>query len=255
MILIKYIILAIVQGIAEFFPISSSFHINLAKKLLLIKPPEIFNLFTHMATAFATIFFLRKELFKNISEKLYIGIALFPLIFFYLILKKINPLFFSFNIQIFFLLITCSFLFFIPFLKDTQRENSTKTKILDMLFIGFMQGFALFPGISRSAITIFAAKCRGWDIKKAILFSFLLSIPTIFAGIFIEGYKFFQAKEIINIDLCSLIITFFTSFFIGCFTINVIFSIKSKRQMVPFAWYCFALAIICFGVSFFKKGF
>ena len=274
---IKAIILGIIQGIAEFLPISSSAHLKLFKIIFNIEIFEcshFLDLAAHSGTVLASIIFLKSQI-RNLkkSEIYLIFLAIVPLAFVYFFTKPVRVYLSQDSFMPYFLLLTGALLYIaskVTIKKNTlgnsninisntniSNSNSptliktnelTLKKIKDVLLIGLMQGFALIPGISRSASTIAMGYFRGWKIEKAIKFSFLLAIPTIIGGSFLESLKLFLKKDtfIENTPITSYIIVFFTSFIVGLFAIKYIFSIKSNKRLKPFAIYLFALAIVAF---------
>ncbi|NGX33934.1 MAG: Undecaprenyl-diphosphatase [Candidatus Anoxychlamydiales bacterium] len=246
--------LGIIQGISEFFPISSSAHLKLAKlffKSDALNDLYLFDLVCHLGTLIASIIFLRKEIFKILKDKKKASLFIFailPLFPFYFLLKPVREFFSETYFLPFFLLITSIFLFVASKLKIKEIEPLThRRKIKDVLLIGIMQALALIPGISRSAFTITSAYFRGWKLSEAIRFSFLLAIPTILGGSFLESLKHFLKKETTyNLAISSYIIGFLASFLVGIFAIRYIFSIDTNKKLRPFAIYLFCLAIFSF---------
>jgi undecaprenyl-diphosphatase len=130
-------------------------------------------------------------------------------------------------------------------LQDKKNNSSLNRKIKDMLFIGFMQALALIPGLSRSGTTISAGCMRGWHIKNAVAFSYILAIPTILGGNVLEVMKLYLRKEPVMImDPSKYIIGFAASFIVGMASIRYIFSITSNKKLLPVAWYCLILGIL-----------
>ncbi|NGX32122.1 MAG: Undecaprenyl-diphosphatase [Candidatus Anoxychlamydiales bacterium] len=254
MIFFESLFLGIVQGISEFFPVSSSAHLKLAKlffKSDSINDLYLFDLICHLGTLIASIIFLRKEIaaiFKDKKKALLFVFALLPLFPFYFFLKPLREFFSQTYFLPFFLLFTALVLFVSSKIKIKEIDPLThKRKIKDVLFVGLMQAFALIPGISRSAFTISSAYFRGWKIQEAIRFSFLLAIPTILGGSFLESFKHLLKKEVsLNLPISSYVIGFLASFFVGIFAIRYIFSIDTHKKLRPFAIYLFCLAIFSF---------
>lgn len=246
--------LGIVQGISEFFPISSSAHLKLIKlffKSEALNDLYLFDLVCHLGTLIASIIFLRKEILNILKDKkkasLFI-LAILPLFPFYFFLKPIREFLSQSFFLPFFLFITSIMLFLVSKIEIKQKEDlSHKRKIKDVLLIGLMQALALIPGISRSASTISSAYLRGWKIKESIRFSFLLAIPTVLGGSLLESFKHFLKKEITyTLPISSYVIGFIASFLVGIFAIRYIFSINSNKKLKPFAIYLFFLAIFSF---------
>jgi len=184
MTLINAIILGIIQGLTEFFPISSSAHLQLAKTALGISENLVFfDLACHLGTLAALSWFLKKDiraLFSTERSKIRLYfLALLPLIPAYFLLGPLRDFASKPHFLGIFLIGTALILF----LGQRLRLSRIKNNILRaVLIIGAMQSTALFPGISRSASTISCAQILGWNPKNAVRFSFLLSIPTILGG-------------------------------------------------------------------------
>lgn len=233
------ILFSLTQGLCEFFPISSSFHLHLLEHFLKKgPPPSFFFLICHLGTTFSLIFFLRKDLlnlsFKKVQD---LFIAISPLFLGYILYKIYIPKTFSLKILSIFLILSSFFLFF------QKKEISSQRKKRDMLFIGIMQAFALLPGISRSGSTIFAAHVRSWKMEDAVKFSFLLAIPTMLGGSIIEGYH--MIDTISTSSNFSIYLTgFLISFFTGLFTVRYIFSLTCYKKLIPFGIYCLILGMV-----------
>lgn len=246
--------LGIVQGITEFFPVSSSAHLKLLKILFNREHLNNFHLFDlscHLGTLAASIIFLRKEIIKILKEKTHIAIfflAILPLFPFYFLLKPLINYLSETRFLSFSLFFSSIILFICSSLEVKEKSIlSYKRKIKDVLLIGIMQAFALIPGLSRSGWTIGCAYLRGWKIQEAIKFSFLLAIPTIIGGSILENLKLFvKSDTTYNLPLNCYLTGFLTSLTIGFFAIRYIFSIGSNKKLKPFAWYLLILAIISF---------
>ncbi|MBI5345688.1 MAG: undecaprenyl-diphosphate phosphatase [Chlamydiae bacterium] len=250
---IKALILGIVQGITEFIPVSSSAHLKLIKSFLNVPDsPSIvfFDLFCHLGTTLAALIFLRKEIYRIFffqREKILLyAIAILPLFPMYFLLKPLREYFSGKEFTGIFLIITSGLLFLTAYKKNVKVSNSSlNTKIKDVLFIGLMQAIALIPGISRSGSTIFAGCYRNWKINNAIYFSFILAIPTVLGGSFLEALKLKSMiqKNMIDSSLGSYIVGFFASFIVAFFSMRYIFSVVDNKKMKPFAIYCLVFGI------------
>ncbi len=245
------LLLGLLQGLLEFFPVSSSAHFKLLKYFLDLKDSSpVFELVCNLGTCFAAIIFLRKEilriLFQDRQKLFLISLAILPLIPIYLAFTSLGKAVSSMEVLGFFFIATSFLLFTGIYFKKRPLEISAKRKIKDVLFIGLMQALALIPGISRSGSTISAACLRSWDIKEAISFSFLLAIPTVMGGNVLETAKLFlkDEKSPLNISLASYAIGFLAAFIMGGICIRFIFSITSRKKLLPFAFYTLIMGII-----------
>ena len=198
------VIVGAVQGISEFLPISSSAHIVFAQSLYKIATganflnevgsEEIFFFFfVHLATLLAVFIFFRKDIFEilkafflGLKNKDYTNPDFKTAIFILaatpitctvaLILKEpTHALVENPKIVSLFLIITGFILYFSEKLKTQNKEMNLKTA----LWTGLAQGLAIFPGLSRSGLTIATQVFLGMDRVKAARFSFLMSIPII----------------------------------------------------------------------------
>ncbi|MCX8082399.1 MAG: undecaprenyl-diphosphate phosphatase [bacterium] len=239
--------LGLIQGIAEWLPISSSGHLAIFHNIYGLKGNISFDIFLHISSLFVIIIFFQKDIREllnvilkrdfdsyNFKLILYISYAtvITGIIGFLLrqyiegITKEYLPYTYLFT----------SFLLFLSARKRVQQKIDIKRA----LFIGFMQSVALLPGISRSGATISAAKITGVEEGEAFRFSFLLAIPAILGAVVLE------IKEFERIPLQILIAGFFTSFFVGFVSLWFLKRIVSKDKIYMFGFYTLVVAIVLF---------
>ena len=246
---LQALILGIIQGLTEFFPVSSSAHLRLAKKLLAIPDGEhllYFDLLCHAGTLLALIIYLRKDIFlilKDLRKTSLFFIALLPLIPAYFLLKPVRIALSDPSYLGFFLLVTSGLLFAASFIQPTNGKGQ---KWGNVVWIGLAQALALIPGISRSGSTIATARFCGWTLSEGAKFSFLLAIPTILGGEFLETVKLIRgSSEAMGVvSLPSYAIGFAASFGIGLFSVRAVFWIYERGIIRPFAWYCLGMGLI-----------
>ncbi len=184
--MIDAFILGVIQGIAEWLPISSSGHLVLAQKFFSLEGGIAFNVFLHLSALIVIIIFFWRDIlavgrafFRWDKDKYEFELAIFVILaslitaIVGLVLKSYENLLNNLNIVGFSFLVTSLLLFL------SRKQTNKKLNLKKALFIGFMQGLALFPGISRSGSTIASAKIVGVNEKDAFRFSFLIAIPTI----------------------------------------------------------------------------
>jgi undecaprenyl-diphosphatase len=243
-------ILGIVQALTEFLPISSSAHLKIAKHLLGQESGVLLDLSCHLGTLAALVIYLRKDimriLFQEPKKLLLLFLAMIPLIPFYFLLKPLREYASDIHFLGFCLIGTGGILLAGQSFGMARSKNERFTgKIRDVLMIGTLQSTALIPGISRSASTISCARVLGWDIKEAVRFSFLLSIPTVLGGNLVEFVKASaHSPQEISIPILHLATSFTASFLIGLFFIKKAFTWLEKGNLKPCAWYCITLGII-----------
>jgi len=245
--LIAGIILAIVQGITEFLPISSDGHLTLVSNLF-FKPSLAFFVFLHLASLLAIVIYTRKEIWRLLHFKkedrkylIYLIIGIIPAGIAGLLLKsiveaEINSLLFTGIAFIF----TGSILLMT---KDTKQISGINFR--NAIGIGFAQILALFPGISRSGMTISTAKIMGVKNKEAFKFSFLLLIPLTIGAVLLD------INTISNFSAWVLI-PFFVCLIVSLFCLRILEKIIIKDKFWMFSFYCFLIGIVTIGLSFIR---
>ncbi len=243
--LLHSIFLGIVQGLAEFLPISSSGHLVLLQILFDINPPPfLFDIFLHLSTLLAVLFFFRKKILSLSSKDLiFLAAGSIPaFIIGYLIRDFIDIIFNSSLVVGLGLLLTAVFNFLTNHIFKTQ-DSKQKLNFQKSLLIGLSQALAFIPGISRSGSTIFTGAAIGLEKTQAFTYSFLLSIPVIlganaiqFQKILVSGIKDFNPL----ILLTGGIISFLTSIF----SLKILKKIIKKEQYFYFGWYCLILGVV-----------
>lgn len=241
---LQAILLGIVQGITEFFPVSSSAHLKLARWFLGVPDDVIFDLVCHSGTLLALVLFLRRdiwEVLKSIRKIVLYTLALAPLIPTYFFLKPVRTILSEPSYLGFALIGTGTLL--LAALK--KKDVIEKKKWQHVLCIGLMQTMALIPGISRSGSTIAAARFCGWNWREAAKFSFLLAVPTILGG---EALEILKNTSALEFNWGSYLGGFCTSFGLGSIGVRFIFWVYEKEKLRPFAWYCIGLGVFAWAV-------
>jgi len=245
---LEKIVLGIIQGATEFLPVSSSGHLTLFSKLIDIEPNLPFFAFLHLATLFAILIFVWKEIFEIIN-----GLIKFDKKYYFLVLKiiistlpagifgilfnsKIENSFNSLKLVGFFFLLTSTILF----LSDKLGKNKDFFSIsyLDALFIGLFQMVAIFPGISRSGFTLFGALLVGMEREKALKYSFLMSVPVIFGAGILEF-------ENVRFDI-TIFISVLLAFFVGLLSLYILKKVTITKNLKIFGYYCLIIAMVSF---------
>lgn len=244
--MLKDILLAVIQAATEFLPVSSSGHLALAANF--ISQPNLFFFTTlHVASLIAVIIFTRKELKalcrfdkEGRSLWLYLIIATIPAALSGFFLRNIIEKTFSSTA-----FIGSAFIFtgIVLFLTRYSRVSSD-LNIKNAGLIGVFQALALFPGVSRSGMTISSALFSGIEKEKATKFSFLLFIPLSVGAFALELSKEFYFN-------LSLVVSFFVCLVLSLLFLQVLFFIVKKEKFWLFSIYCFAIG----GASLFRHYF
>lgn len=245
--LLQAILLGFVQGVTEWFPISSSGHLAIIQSLFGMNVPMAFDIFLHFASLIVIIFVFYKDIKEIIiglikKDKKYINLFLCLIIasipagiLGFLFSDLIENIFSEILFIGIFLIITSAILYSTKFVKNKNKELNFKNSFV----IGLFQAFAILPGISRSGSTISAGLLQGIDPKESARFSFLLSIPVIL-GASILGLKDFNQINNIAYLLIGSLVTIIT----GIFTLKFLLRIIDKNKFNNFSVYCFILGMI-----------
>lgn len=256
--ILKYIFLGVIQGGTEFLPVSSSGHLTIFSylfKMEYVDKSIYFFELLHLATFFAVLLFTYKEIwmiFSGLFDKSkrktslrYIVLLLFSTIpaavVGLLFEDRISDFFSRPDIVAYFLFITAIILFCSD--KFSGNKNIVKISVGSALLIGLFQAFALFPGISRSGMTLFAALLVGLSRSEALKYSFLMSLPvTLGAGIL----------HINNIELNKFTISgFFAAFIVGIFGLWLLKKLVMGGKLKYFSIYIVIFASVFLFIYFF----
>ncbi|HJO92834.1 MAG TPA: undecaprenyl-diphosphate phosphatase [Victivallales bacterium] len=252
---LKIIILAVIQGITEFLPVSSSGQLAIFGKLLDIQDSEtlLITVVLHAGTLLAIIIYyfnvlLSLCLMKNRKIIYLIIIGTIPAVIFGLFLKKsgiADKMFSNLFIPGIGLLITATLLKFGINKKTEGIKEIDQLTFKESLLIGVFQAFAIFPGISRSGSTIIGSLMQKLNRNAAATFCFLLAIPAIGGASFLELLSALKDKTTYQAETYgALILGFLISAIVGYFSLKILLNSLKKGNLNPYAYYCYAAGII-----------
>ncbi len=269
MTVLSSVILGLVQGIAEFLPISSSGHLAIAQNLLgmqgMTDIPEFFDILLHLGTLIAVLVAYWDDIYEMIVE-FFAGIADIAhhstptpvpparrLIL--LLIVGSLPLFAVLPVKdkirgladnMYFVggaLIVTGFLLFASDRVKKGRKNEKTATLLDVFYVGCAQLLATFPAISRSGMTITAGCFAGFERKFAVRFSFLLSIPAVLAANLLAVLDVLET----GVDWASVpvyLIGVAVAAVSGYLSIRLLRYVADKGQFGAFAYYCWCVGIM-----------
>jgi len=245
--IIQILLISIIQGIAEFIPVSSSAHINLLSNIFNYEKIELaINVSAHFGSLVAVLFYFNKEIYnfsknKNLFYKVIIAsIPIFIIGYILIELKIISNLrtleIMGWTTIIFGILLYISDKFKI---KLKMKNNFT---FKNAIIIGFYQTLALIPGVSRSGIIITGARFLKFNRIDAAKISFLLSIPSLGAWSLYGCFDLIKQND--QILTMSSILTAFLSFIFSYITIKYFLIYLKKFNLNLFVIYRLILGII-----------
>lgn len=253
------IILALLQGLTEFLPISSSAHLILLPVLVGWKDQELaFDVAVHVGTLTAVVVFYVKDFLKtntqhgyfiNSKEQINNTKIIFLIIFGTIPVGLVGISLTETTIHILrspLLIAGSTFIFalLLWLVQKLSKENRTKITLNDAVIVGLFQVVALIPGVSRSGITITAGLLVGLKLQQATHFSFLLSIPVIALAGLLKGNELYQAAEPVMWDL--ILIGACVSALTAYLSIGWFLKVLEKVGILPFVIYRLLLSGLLF---------
>lgn len=243
--------LGLLQGLTEFLPVSSSGHLAIAQHFMsgFSQPGVLFDVLLHLATMLAVVGYFRRDLGQLLispfrtsdfyrEKRRVLGllvIASIPTAAIGLAFKDdFEGLFENLTVVCSMLLLTGLLLFLCErFRRDGRLEN--QLTISDALLVGFVQGLAITPGISRSGSTIATLLLKGVDGETAARFSFLLALPAVFGAtlLSLRHLEMVSAQEVTTY-LAGMAVAFVA----GLFSIHLLMGVVRRHRLVYFAIYC-----------------
>ncbi|MDP4178699.1 MAG: undecaprenyl-diphosphatase UppP [Bacillota bacterium] len=264
MTILQAIVYGIVQGIAEFLPISSTAHLVLLPWFLGWQDPGVFfDVALHLGTAAAVIIFFFKDWvslilsgftdIKSKQAKLFwlLVVATIPGALFGVFLDKYMETFRS-PILIGIMLIIMGIILFYADKIGRRNIELEDMSLKNSIIIGFAQVLAIIPGVSRSGITMSVGRFLGIERDSIAKFTFLMSTPIILGDALYHLMKVLKTGSE-TISIAPFAVAVLTSAVVGLLSIKFLLSYLKKRGFKIFAIYRFILGAGVIAASFFIK--
>ena len=260
------LLLGLVQGLAEFLPISSSGHLAVFQNVVHVEGADLFfDVLLHFGTLIAIFAAYWKEIVelvqaffgffrKNQSPEavraampnrrmiLLIIVATLPLVLVLPIKDKLESLYNNLVFIGFALIVTGLILFFGDRVRRGKKTERDAT-LLDAVLVGLGQALAVVPGLSRSGTTISAGMVRGFDREFAVRFSFILSIPAVLGANLLSLVD--AIKEGVNWSLMpKYLLGVIVAMVSGYAAISFLKYITRKSKFGVFAYYCWGAGLV-----------
>lgn len=263
------VFLGIVQGVAEFLPISSSGHLAIFQNIFHMNGIGEVDLFFDVLLHFGTLFsvflvywndireivleFFRMLRFKKVDTEQvrhidsrrmiwFIIVGTLPLLVAFVFKDAVEKLYSNMFFIAFALVVTGTILFLSDRFGKGKKQIRNAT-LLDALLVGCGQMIAVVPGLSRSGTTISAGLARGFERTFAVKFSFLLSIPAIL------GASLLSLLDVASVGIELANIPYYLSGMItaavcGYFSIRLLHKIAQSNHFGAFSYYCWGAGIV-----------
>ena len=236
---IEVIVLAIIEGLTEFLPVSSTGHMILASSVMGIQENEFVKMFTvaiQFGAILSVIVLYYKRFLKSIEFYIRLFIAFLPAAVIGLLFNDyIDMLLESPMTVAITLLLGGIFLLFVDNLFTANK--SSEPNRMQSFWIGCFQVIAMIPGVSRSAATIVGGLAQGFERKTAAEFSLFLAVPTMFAATVYKMYKFHEDFGFREEHLKPLLLGNLLAFVVAMLAIKGFIGYLNKHGFRIFGWY------------------
>ena len=263
------ILMGIIQGVAEFLPISSSGHLALFQTFFGMENMEekymFFTVLLHFGTLISVCMVYWRDIVDMIRE-FFLGIAALagrkdtgvappparrmvmliiiatvPLFVMVFLRDAVHQLF-SNSIMVSCALLATGFILFFSDRMARGHKTAKNATVADALIVGCGQALAVIPGLSRSGTTISVGMMRGFDRAFAVRFSFLMSLPAVLGANVLE-IKDALASNFPIEELPMYLVGVAVSAVVGYFAIRLVKSLSDKGKFGKFAYYCWAVGL------------
>lgn len=267
------IILGLIQGIAEFFPVSSSGHLSIINNFFHLSTQDhlFFDVLLHLGTLGAILIVywpeLRQMYYEVVSfagfgplagqprerypaarSFMMIVVASLPLLFVIPVRKLMEGLFYQ-NVLVGIMMILTGCLLYVSDKMKPGKKAGGSMTVLDAIIIGLCQCVATIPGLSRSGITITAGIATGLRRDFALKFSFLLSIPAVLGANIFGLVDAIMKGGLVWANVPAYLIGMLVAMIVGVFAIQILRYINSKGRFGGFAYYCWVIGVITIVLS------
>ena len=248
--LIQALILAIIEGLTEFLPVSSTGHMIIGTALMNMEPTPFVKLFTiviQLGTILSVLVLYFKRFFRSLDFYYKLVVAAIPASILGLVLNDFIDSLLESPLMVAVMLVVGGviLLFVDKWFNKPTIENSDEITYKQSFIIGLYQCLALIPGTSRSASTIVGGMTQNLTRKAAAEFSFFLAIPMMLGASVVKLYKFLKEGHTFSGDEINLlIIGNVVGFVVAIIAIKTFINILTKHGFKAFGWYRIVVGVI-----------
>lgn len=276
------VLMGILQGVAEFLPISSSGHLALFQRFFAVENYEetqmFFTVLLHLGTLLSVCVYYWRDIWDMIREffallvsgferkgrrergtvpparrmVLLIVVATLPL-FAILPIKDVVEEIMGNAVFVSVALIATGFILFFSDRMARGRKDARNATVTDALLVGCAQALGTLPGISRSGSTISAGMLRGFDRGFAVRFSFLMSLPAVLGANILTLVDVVEEGAIDSSMLPVFLVGAVVAAVVGYFAIRLVNLLTNKGKFGAFAYYCWAMGTVSLVANFVVK--
>ena len=248
---IQLFVLSSVEGLTEFLPVSSTFHLILAAGLLGVEQSEyikLFEVFIQAGAILAVFLMFLRHMIRRPKLLIRLAFAFVPTAVVGLVLYKvIKTVFFGSGMLMVSAFVIVGFLFIIlekyVFPKRGLTRNLDELTNKEAVLIGIVQSLAIIPGVSRAGAVMLGLMGMRYERKEAALFSFYLAVPTILAA---AAYDLYKMRDLLTagINFQLLLAGFIGAFVTALFGVRWFVKYLQGNTLASFGWYRIVLGII-----------
>ena len=247
---LQAIILAIIEGLTEFLPVSSTGHMIIGTALMNMEPTPFVKLFTiviQLGTILSVLVLYFKRFFKSLNFYYKLVVAAIPASILGLLLNDFIDSLLESPLMVAIMLVVGGviLLFVDKWFNKPSIDNSDDISYKQSFIIGLYQCLALIPGTSRSASTIVGGMTQNLTRKAAAEFSFFLAIPMMLGASVVKLYKFLKEGHTFSGDEINLLIVGnIVGFIVAIIAIKTFINILTKHGFKAFGWYRIVVGLI-----------
>lgn len=256
--LLQAIILAIIEGLTEFLPVSSTGHMIIGSTLMGIEADRFVKVFTvaiQFGAILSVVVLYWRRFFQNFAFYVRLFVAFLPAVVFGLLLKKQIDALLENIVVVAVALVVGGILFLLldDFFKRQSRHETTVDDVTypKALKIGLFQVISMVPGVSRSAATIIGGLTQGLSPRTAAEFSFFLAVPTMFAATCKSLWDFVKengATAMSQQEILLLIVGNVVAFVVAMLAIRGFVNYLTRHGFKAFGYYRIAVGLLILGL-------
>lgn len=259
MTLLQSIILAIIEGLTEFLPVSSTGHMIIASSAMNIATDPFTKLFTiaiQLGAVLSVIVLYWKRFFQSLDFYFKIAVAFIPAVVAGLFFKEyIDVLLERVDVVGYTLLLGGVFLLFVDKLFNSNSTSENTLTFLQAFKIGLFQIIAMIPGVSRSAATIIGGLSQKLTRKTAAEFSFFLAVPTMFAATTASLYDFYAEGFVLTSnEVTALAVGNVIAFIVALLAIKSFIGFLTNHGFKFFGYYRIIIGLIILALYYLGTG-